>query len=69
MARIQIPNILNIISCYIARLNSGILRTFKTNSANDKVGCILVMVVVSILPHVEFGPNDNRETAPHFTSI
>ena len=24
------------------------------------------MVIVSILPHAEFGPNDNREDAPHF---
>ena len=24
------------------------------------------MVVVSILPHAEFGPNDRREDAPHF---
>ena len=24
------------------------------------------MVVVSILPNAEFGPNDNREDAPHF---
>ena len=25
------------------------------------------MVAVSILPRVEFGPNDHREDAPHFT--
>ena len=24
------------------------------------------MVVVSILPHVKFGPNDHRNDAPHF---
>ena len=24
------------------------------------------MVVVSLLPHAEFGPNDHREDAPHF---
>ena len=27
------------------------------------------MIVVSILPHVEFGPNDHREDAPHFTML
>ena len=27
------------------------------------------MVVVSILPHAEFGPNDHREDAPHFTYV
>ena len=31
-----------------------------------KVGYVFQMVVVSILPNVEFGPNDNREDAPHF---
>ena len=31
-----------------------------------KVGCVVVMVVVSILPHAEFGPNDHRQDAPHF---
>ena len=29
-----------------------------------KMGCVFTMVVVSILPHVEFGPNDHREEAP-----
>ena len=29
-----------------------------------KVGCVVVMVVVSILPHAEFGPNDHRQDAP-----
>ena len=24
------------------------------------------MVIVSILPHAEFGPNDHQEDAPHF---
>ena len=24
------------------------------------------MVVVSVVPHAEFGPNDHREDAPHF---
>ena len=34
-----------------------------------KVGCIFLMVVVSILPHTEFGPNDHREDVPHFTYL
>ena len=33
-----------------------------------KVGCVVVMVVVSILPHAEFGPNDHRKDAPPFTN-
>ena len=31
-----------------------------------KVGCIYPMVVVSILPHAEFGPNEHQEEAHHF---
>ena len=34
---------------------------------DDKVGCIFPMVVVSILPQAEFGPNDHQEDAPYFT--
>ena len=30
----------------------------------DKLGRVFPMVVVSILPHAEFGPNDHREDAP-----
>jgi len=33
------------------------------------VGCIFPMVIVSLLQHAEFGPNDHREDAPHFTSL
>ena len=31
------------------------------------VGCIFPMVVVSILPHAEFGRNDHQEDASLFT--
>ena len=31
-----------------------------------KVGCILPMVVISRLPHPEFGPNHHQEDVPHF---
>ena len=31
-----------------------------------KVGCVFPMVVVSLLLHAEFGPNDHRKDAPHF---
>ena len=34
---------------------------------STKVGCVFPMVVVFILPHVEFGRKDHREDAPHFT--
>ena len=33
----------------------------------SKVWRVFVMVVVSILPHLEFGPNDHRKDASHFT--
>ena len=32
-----------------------------------KVGFVFAMVVISILPHVEFGPNDHRKDVPHFS--
>ena len=32
----------------------------------NNVGCVFLMVLVSILPQAEFGPNDHREGAPHF---
>ena len=32
----------------------------------SKVGCVFPMIVVSILPHAEFGPNDQWEDAAHF---
>ena len=31
-----------------------------------KVECVFPMVVVSILPHAEFGPNDHWEDTSHF---
>ena len=31
-----------------------------------KVGCVIPMIVVSILPHAEYGSNDYQEDAPHF---
>ena len=33
----------------------------------NKVGCAFPMVIVTIMPHAEFGPNDHRVDAPHFT--
>ena len=37
-----------------------------TKLSYHKVGCVLPIVVVYILPLVEFGRNDHREDAPHF---
>ena len=34
-----------------------------------KVGCVFPMVVVSILPHEEFGPNYHRKYAPHVNNL
>ena len=31
--------------------------------------CVFAMVVVSILPHAEFGPNEHRKDAPHFIKV
>ena len=38
----------------------------EMNYAIDKMECVFLMVVVSILPHVEFGANDHQEYALHF---
>ena len=37
------------------------------HSQNFKVGCVFAMAVVSILSLAEFGRNDHREDAPHFS--
>ena len=34
-----------------------------------KLGCVVRMVVDSILPHAESGPNDHRKDAPPFTNL
>ena len=33
----------------------------------SKVGCVFPMVVVSILPHAEFEPNDHQKDTPDFS--
>ena len=35
---------------------------------DDKMGCVFPMGVVSLLPQAEFGANDHREHAQHFTN-
>ena len=43
---------------------------FKTLNCNNfagyKVDCVVLTILDSILPHVEFGPNDPREDTPRF---
>ena len=36
---------------------------------DSKLGCVVRMVVDSILPHAESGPNDHRNDAPPFISF
>ena len=38
-----------------------------TTLNRTKAGCVFLMVVVSLLPHLEIGRNDHRECAPHFS--
>ena len=38
-------------------------------SLKYKVGCVFLVVVVSMLLHAEIGRNDHRECAPHFIKI
>ena len=43
---------------------------FQQNTLQiSKVGCVFLMVVVSLLPNAEFGRNDHREDAPHFINF
>ena len=35
--------------------------------SSSKVRCVFPMVIVSMLPYTEFGPNDHRVDAPHFS--
>ena len=43
------------------------INSYTVNSC--KVGCVFPMVVVPILPHADFGPNDHRENTPHFSTV
>ena len=42
---------------------------FHPLSWTRKVGCVFPMAMVSLPPHAEFGLNDHREYALHFTSF
>ena len=42
---------------------------FFKSSLNSKLGCVVRMVVDSILPHAERGTNDHQKDAPPFTVI
>ena len=41
----------------------------KQNVRDSKVKCVFPMVVVSLLPHTEFGPNDHRIDASHYNNL
>ena len=34
-----------------------------------KVVCVIPMIVICLLPHVDFRLNDHRKDAPHFTVL
>ena len=57
--RIRFNNILQKLE--IGKLAVQVKIDFKTEMFHNKVGCVFPMVVVSIQPHAEFGPNDHRE--------
>ena len=40
---------------------------FDVRADHPKLGYVVRMVVASILPHPESGPNDHRKDAPPFT--
>ena len=39
---------------------------YRGHPSETIVGCIFSMIIVSILLHAGFGPNEHREDAPHF---
>ena len=41
----------------------------KDVKPSNKLGCVVTMVVDSILPHAESGPNDHRKDAPRLQVI
>ena len=43
--------------------------TVKPRLSQPKVGCVFLMTVGSMLPYVEFGPNDHREDTLHFIFV
>ena len=44
----------------------GLVRSAIGWTGNPSLGCVVKMVVDSILPHAVFGPNDHRKDAPPF---
>ena len=40
-----------------------------TKDEIGKVGCLFPMLMASIRPHAEFGPNDHQEDALHFIRL
>ena len=55
-----------------SEIDSASYQLTQTNSdgqvRSSKVGCLFPIVVVCILPEAEFGRNDHREDAPHFSN-
>ena len=63
---IKILNLLPKINDYIEVIEVLRLSGREFGLMAIKVGCVFLMVVVFILPHVELRRNDYREDAPHF---
>ena len=49
------------------KMNMFDFRAFQEKM--HKLGCVVRMVVDSILPHAESGPNDHRKDAPPFIAV
>ena len=50
-------------------LPTGNRPILRVSSKKCKVGCVLPRVAVSILPDVEFGPNDHCDDTTYFTNV
>ena len=59
--------LISLSASYIAEIGQFQNDLYHLSPPNCKVGCVFAMIVVSILPHAELGPNDHRDDEPHFT--
>ena len=63
----DLPLILYVLYATAASLTYALLETIFWGK--DKVERVVPIVVHSILPHADFGPNNHQEDATHFTSF
>ena len=56
--------LISLSASYIAEIGQFQNDLYHLSPPNCKVGCVFAMIVVSILPHAEFGFNDHLGNTP-----